>query len=162
MTIRDLLVLFVGVTLLAAGVAIRLGTLRRWVVLYRDFRLPWFIRNGAFALLPLGLAFVSAMIGTLALAHRDQLGMVVLGVLAVPITVGGLVVAILWVYEPSSTAKPAWLRANEAMHGAPIDPNPRISQVEKVSLLLIFAPIALAATVILISGVAWIISLLFR
>lgn len=68
-----LLVLFwIGVAGLALGIGIRLGRLRRWVLLYRDFQQPWFIRNGAFAVLPAsGLAIV-VPVGKYAMVNSED------------------------------------------------------------------------------------------
>lgn len=54
----DVVAVLFGAVMLLVGIRFRLGGMRDRALLYRDFRLPWFVRNGAFGVIPAGIAFI--------------------------------------------------------------------------------------------------------
>jgi hypothetical protein len=68
-----------------------------------------------------------------------------------------MVLSVLWTYSPPDVAKPAWLRAEERRYGRPQDPSPRLRRLEKLAVMLIFAPLALSAFVIVLGIIRWLL-----
>jgi hypothetical protein len=105
--------LIFGAVLVALGVLVRLGYLRarpsvRWA---RDPKLPHEMRNGVFALIPVGLFFLSGSVASL-IGDRWPVAtgaIIVIGVLAMAF---GLVTF----YRPPEWMKPPWLREERRAH----------------------------------------------
>ena len=130
--------------------------------MYRDYRLPWFIRNGAFGLIPAGLGFLCLGAIGFASPHLGHpLGLLVV-LVPVPLGAVSLAIALLWAYRLPDIAKPAWLLEEEARHGKPTDPSVIGRRLDQASVMIIVVPAVLAAIVILLSGVLWLASLLFE
>jgi len=149
-----------GAAMLLLGIRVRWGGLRERALLYRDFRLPWFLRNSAFGLIPGGIAFIC--IGAIGFAspplgHPFALLVVLV---AAPLPTVSLALALLWTYRPPDIAKPAWLIEEETRHGKPTDPHVWGRRLDRASVLIVVVPALLAAIVILLSGAAWLIPLL--
>ncbi len=152
------LLLGLGLGVLSVGILIRLGHVRNWVTVYRAFGYPWFIRNGPLALIPTAAWLILTPVARLTLQHRDQLVALALMLLVTPVILALMVTTVLWLYRPPDLAKPAWLLAEESRHGTRQDPSPGLAGLEKLSVLLIFAPLALAVIVALVGAIRWVLS----
>lgn len=151
-----------GTVMLLLGIRVRLGGLRSRVLMYRDFRLPWFIRNATFGLIPGGLGFVCIGAIGLAAPHLNHpLGDLVV-LVAVSVGTVSVAIGLVWAYRVPDVAKPAWLLEEEAQQGQPTDPSVIGRRLDQASVIIIVIPAVLAAAVILVSGLLWLASLPFE
>jgi hypothetical protein len=88
---------------------VRAGKDKTFYVLYRTGAPPW-VRNRAFALLPVGIAL---MAGAGVAAQRGS-GTGGLFILLVVTTWVGLILSIAWIFRPPGFMKPLWLRDLES------------------------------------------------
>jgi hypothetical protein len=160
----DLAQILAGSLAIAAGIRIRMGGLRSRVLLYRDFRLPFFMRNSAFALVPTGMCFLFAGLGELAYAQLQQpldglifaLDVLIVAI-SIPMVIVAAAVAIFWGYRPPDIAKPQWLREEEALHGKPVDPSVWGRRLDSMPILIL---IAMGAVIVIIAVVGITLTLL--
>lgn len=102
---------------LLAAVAFRAGWYRRPARQYWAADVPWYVRNLAFALVPIGLFFAIGLgfVWTMNLAECSVFAtaIAVVALFAQPL------VALLWMRRPPESLKPKWLREAEATRKPP-------------------------------------------
>ena len=133
-----------GSLMVAMGIRTRMGGLRSRVLLYRDFRLPWFMRNGAFALVPGGMFFLCTGVAELAGALLPSPFNILTVAIFLPTGIVAMVVGVAWAYRPPDIAKPQWLREEEARYGKPVDPSVWGRRLGRLTLLILLVMGALA------------------
>jgi hypothetical protein len=93
-----------GAAMVALGIASSRGSFRGWEPWYRDPDMPWFLRNGAFALVPFGIAIIGLMAAAVASSRQA------LATVGVVIFVFGLITGIVFMIRPPRWIKPPWAR----------------------------------------------------
>jgi hypothetical protein len=96
-----------GIALIALGVASSRGAFRRWESWYRDPAMPFYLRNGAFALVPFGLADLGLM--GAALTHANH----AVSSVGAAIFVIGVGVGVAFMIRPPQWVKPTWARTED-------------------------------------------------
>ena len=97
--------------LFVMGIAARMGIWRGFEWAYRHNDLPLMFRNSVFAFIPVGVAFLSALIGGLLPKTQANRPLAVAMFVAFPLLMAvGFVIA----YRPPGLFKPRWLRGEEA------------------------------------------------
>ena len=100
----------------ALGLAARIGAWRGFVWAYRNNDLPLMLRNSVFAFIPVGLAFLSALIGGLLPKTQANRPIALALFVAFPLLMAvGFVIA----HRPPGLFKPRWLREEEAQLAQP-------------------------------------------
>ena len=112
-----------GAFLLVVGVLVRTGVLRQNVNAMQSSNSPFWMRNGPFALVPLGLALLSGAAAAALEARRGTQGGVADTSLVVAAVILALIAAIV-ILKPPGIAKPSWLRDPDAEVGKPIEVGP--------------------------------------
>src|SRR4051812_17948381 len=97
---------------IATGVLFRIGRLRGMARYYGDPLFPFYVRNGAFAMIPCGVAFLLLFVGGLFVPKAESLALVLF--LGMPLSV---LLAILLTYAPPKWLKPQWMRDGETWDG---------------------------------------------
>lgn len=98
----------VGAGMIVLGLASSRGSFRRWEPWYRDPDMPWFLRNGAFGLVPFGIAIISLMAAAMTSSNR---GVAAVGVVVFLVA---FVVGLVFMIRPPEWVKPPWARAARA------------------------------------------------
>lgn len=144
---RSTLALAVGLLFLAAGAAVMTGRWRSWYEQYRIASSSWYLRNMAFAYLPVGVSLV--IFGIAASMSESSDGMLrVLSLGPFVLAFGAFVLSVLVLYRPPPWLKPEWLRMIE--RSAPVAPRRR--GLEAFIDFLVFAVLMTMVTGVLILG----------
>jgi hypothetical protein len=121
-TESDLFAILAGLALGIGGIglgwAFTTGRYRAPARYYWNVDLPWYIRNGPFAMFPVGVMFICG-VGLLvvqylpATLHVAAVGLLTVGFL------GSFLVAVAWTRRPPQSLKPQWLRIQQDQRKAP-------------------------------------------
>jgi hypothetical protein len=106
-----------GVASLLAATAFRLGWYRRPARQYWDSDVPWFVRNLAFAFVPIGLFFAVGL-SFLWTMNIPEGAVTATGLATIVLFVQPLV-AVLWMRQPPEFLKPTWLKEAETVRKPP-------------------------------------------
>ena len=91
-----------GVGMIVLGIASSRGSFRRWEPWYRDPAMSWFLRNGAFALVPFGIGVVGLVLAALTSSRSHAVAWIGVVVLLV-----GFAVGLVFMIHPPNRVKPA-------------------------------------------------------
>ncbi len=94
-----------GVGMIVLGIASSHGSFRRWDPWYRDSAMPWFLRNGAFALVPFAIGVVGLVVAALASSRSHAVAWI-----GVVVFLVGFAVGLVFMIRPPDRVKPAWAR----------------------------------------------------
>jgi hypothetical protein len=97
-----------GVGSIVLGIASTRGSFRRSEPWYRDPEMPWFLRNGGFALIPFGIAIL-ALIAAAVTSDEKAVSAV-----CVVVFVVGLLGGLVFMIRPPEWVKPDWVRREES------------------------------------------------
>ena len=98
----------VGGGMIALGIVSTRGRFRRWEPWYRYSDMPRFLRNGAFALVPFGVAILGLMAAAVTSSNH---GVATVGALVFLIA---FIVGLVFMIHPPAWVKPRWARASAA------------------------------------------------
>ena len=98
--------------IIVLGVLARLGIYRRWVSQYLNPDLPFYARNGIFAVIPSGLGLLTIHLSLILL---DTEGWETLGLWSSVALALLVITSVAIAYRPPAWSKPAWLREEEEL-----------------------------------------------